>query len=176
MKFVFPGAAYEEKTKEFFQEFRTSGSSLHGVGGLDRFLETGTYGQWLQKVYQDMDLANIPEGRVPAYTCFYVRERDGCLVGMISIRLALNDFLRKEGGHIGYCIRPSERGKGYGTQMLREALKFCRPIGLNRLLLVCDKSNLASAKVIQSCGGILETECRSELCQEILQRYWIDNK
>lgn len=84
MKFVFPGAAYEEKAKEFFQEFRTSGSSLHGVGGLDRFLETGTYGQWLQKVYQDMDLANIPEGRVPAYTCFYVRERDGCLVGMIA--------------------------------------------------------------------------------------------
>lgn len=176
MKFVFPNAAYEEKAKDFFQEFRSAGSSLHGAGGLDRFLEASTYGHWLEKVHQDMDFANIPEGRVPAYTCFYVREREERLIGMISVRLSLNDFLRREGGHIGYCIRPSERRKGYGAQMLREALKFCRPIGLDRLLLVCDKSNLASAKVIQSCGGILETECLSESCRETIQKYSIENK
>lgn len=95
---------------------------------------------------------------------------------MINIRLALNDFLRREGGHIGYCIRPSERRKGYATQMLREAIKFCRIIGLNDLILACGKSNSASAGVIKNCGGILESEFYSETFKEVIQRYHIRNE
>jgi predicted acetyltransferase len=84
-------------------------------------------------------LANIPENRVPAYTYFYVREDDNKIIGMINIRLALNDFLRNEGGHIGYCVRPTERNKGYATKMLKEALQFLKPIGLFTVILTWEK-------------------------------------
>ena len=63
----------------------------------------------LEKVISQIDIANIPESKIPAITYFYVREADDRIVGMINIRLALNDFLRKEGGHIGYSVRPTER-------------------------------------------------------------------
>ncbi|MCL2517090.1 MAG: GNAT family N-acetyltransferase [Oscillospiraceae bacterium] len=175
MKFILPCIEYEQKAIEFIKEFYDYDSQINGTGGLDRFLKESTYSDWLVKVIKDLNIANIPEGRVPAYTYFYVREEDDKIVGMINIRLALNDFLRKEGGHIGYCIRPTERRKGYGTQMLHETLAFCRTIGLLDVMISCDKTNLASAGVIKTCGGILEREFFSETYNEILQMYKIIN-
>lgn len=55
----------------------------------------------------EIDVANIPQPRVPALTYFYIREEDDEIVGMINLRLSLNDFLKLEGGHIGYCIKPT---------------------------------------------------------------------
>jgi len=171
MRFVLPCPEYEQKAIEFIQEFHTHSSHINGTGDLNGVLERGTYSDWLVKVYKDLDIANIPEGRVPAYTYFYVREEDDTIIGMINIRLALNEFLRQEGGHIGYCIRPIERKKGYGTQLLRETLPFCKTIGLRDLIISCDKENSASAAIIKHCGGTLDAEFYSETFHEIIQRY-----
>jgi predicted acetyltransferase len=122
---------------------------------------------------QDLDIANIPSDRVPAYTYFYVREEDYAIVGMINIRLALNEFLRREGGHIGYSIRPTERRKGYATAMLRETLVFCGNIGLRNIIIACDKENPASAGVIKNCGGVLDAEFYSDTFKTVVQRYHI---
>lgn len=174
LKLVFPCGYYQEKAREFIDEFYKFKSEIHGCGGLDRFLEESTYEQWLEKVTADMDIANIHAGRVPALTYFYVKEEEeNEIVGMINIRLALNDFLRKEGGHIGYCVRPSQRRKGYGSGMLRQALAACKVIGLNEVIVTCDKSNPASAGVIKNCGGVLDEEFYSETYKEIVQRYII---
>lgn len=173
MKFVFPNKEYEQKAIEYIQEFRDYNSPINGTGGLDRFLENATYQDWLLKIEADRDIANIPEDRVPAYTYFYVREDDDKIIGMINIRLALNDFLRKEGGHIGYSIRPTERRKGYGTRMLREVLEFLKPIGLTNIIITCGKENLASAGVIKNCGGVLEAEFYSDVFNQVIQRYRI---
>jgi len=173
MRFVFPNKEYEQKAIEFIQEFRDYDSPINGTGGLDRFLENATYQDWLLKIEADRDIANIPEDRVPAYTYFYVREDDDKIIGMINIRLALNDFLRKEGGHIGYSIRPTERRKGYGTRMLREVLEFLKPIGLTNIIITCGKENLASAGVIKNCGGVLEAEFYSDVFNQVIQRYRI---
>ena len=173
MKFVLPCKEYEQKAIEFIQEFYDYSSPINGVGALDRFLKEATYSNWLLKVQKDLDIANVPDGRVPGYTYFYVREEDDKIVGMINIRLALNDFLREEGGHIGYCIRPAERRKGYGTKMLRETLIFLKSIGLCNILVFCDKVNVASAGVIKNCGGIFEEEFFSEFFNEIIQKYRI---
>lgn len=173
MKFVFPCKEYEQKAIEFIQEFYDYSSDINGTGGLDGYLKEKTYSDWLLKVLADIDIANIPEGRVPAYTYFYVREEDDKIIGMINIRLALNDFLRKEGGHIGYSIRPAERKMGYGTKMLREALAICKTIGLGDIIVTCDKINIASARVIKNCGGLLEAEFYSETFNEVIQRYRI---
>ena len=92
---------------------------------------------------------------------------------MINIRLSLNDFLRSEGGHIGYSIRPTERRKHYATEMLSAALKVCDVIGIKEVLVSCDKDNIASASVIKNCGGDLIHEFYSDTFNEMLQMYVI---
>ena len=176
MKFIFPCMENEQKATEFIQEFYDHSSPINGTGGLDGYLKNSTYSEWLTKIIRDIDIANIPEGRVPGFTYFYVREEDDKIIGMINIRLALNDFLRTEGGHIGYCIRPTERGKGYGTKMLRETLEFCKRIGLYEVIISCDKPNMVSAGVIKNCGGVLDAEFFSEFFGEEIQRYKISAK
>lgn len=173
MKLVFPSASYKERAIEYIQEFYEYNSDINGSGSLDRYLKEASYEEWLEKILRDMDIANISAGRVPALTYFYVREEDGQIVGMTNLRLALNDFLKEEGGHIGYAIRPTQRQKHYGTEMLKAALKVYDTLGIQEVLITCDKSNPASAKVIQNCGGILAAELYSETFGEIIQRYVI---
>ena len=107
MKLLYPTMAYRDKAIEYIEEFHQYGSEINGSGSLDRFLRESTYEAWLEKVVRDMDIANVPDGKVPALTYFYVREEDDRIVGMVNIRLALNEFLRNEGGHIGYSVRPT---------------------------------------------------------------------
>ena len=173
MKCIFPNEDYKDKAIEFINEFYTYNSNINGSGALDRYLNESSYEKWIKKVIADIDIANIESGRVPAFTYFYVRETDNKIIGMINIRLALNDFLRNEGGHIGYCIRPTERKQHYATNMLNEALAYCKIIGLNNIIVSCDKSNIASANVIKNCCGILDAEFYSDTFNEVIQRYMI---
>ena len=111
------------------------------------------------------------EGYVPASTFFvYDRERD-ILVGAVDIRHSLNEALLLDGGHIGDGVRPSERRKGYATAMIALALDECRKLGIEKVLMVCNKENTGSAKSIQNNGGVLENEINVE--GETVQRYWI---
>ncbi len=112
--------------------------------------------------------------KVPATTLFCLDEERNKMIGAVNIRHYLNDSLLRNGGHIGDGIRPSERGKGYGTAMIALALKECKNLGIDRVLMVCDKNNIASAKTIIKNGGILENEIFDE--GVIIQRYWIELK
>ena len=111
------------------------------------------------------------EGLVPDSTFFCFDEKRNLMVGAVNIRHDLNDYLLKYGGHIGDGIRPSERRKGYATEMIRLALEECRKLGLTRVLMTCDKNNIGSAKSIIRNGGILENEVLEN--GVIKQRYWI---
>ena len=111
------------------------------------------------------------EGLVPDSTFFCFDEKRNLMVGAVNIRHDLNDYLLKYGGHIGDGIRPSERRKGYATEMIRLALEECRKLGLTRVLMTCDKNNIGAAKSIIRNGGILENEVLEE--GSIKQRYWI---
>lgn len=173
MKLVFPNKNYEAKAKEFIAEFYEYSSEIAGSGSLDRYLKEATYDEWLEKVFSYIDIANVPEDKIPGLTYFFVREEDDRIVGMINIRLSLNEFLRNEAGHIGYCIRPAERKKGYGTALLRAGLAVCRRVDISEVIVTCDKINLGSAGVIQNCGGILEAELYSEAFGAVIQRYVI---
>lgn len=173
MKLVFPTKQHEDQAKEFYAEFEAFSSPTAGTGSLNHYLKDSTYDEWLKKVTADVDVANLPVGKVPGLTYFCVREADDKIMGMINIRPTPNEFLRTEGGHIGYCVRPTERGKGYGTQMLRLGLEVCRRMDVHQVIVSCDKLNLASAGVIQNCGGVLEAEFYSKVFDETLQRYVI---
>lgn len=71
-------------------------------------------------------------------------------------------------------MRPTERRRGYATEMLSLALEHCADLGIGRVLVTCDKSNIASARVIQKNGGLLENEVATSELAEVLQRYWIE--
>jgi predicted acetyltransferase len=173
MKFVFPCKDYEEAAWNYYNESIKIDAHINGCGGLDKYLDKSDYDDWLIAVQRETDIANIP---VPRFTYFYADEESKRIIGMLNIRLRLNDFFFKEGGHIGYSIRPSERRKGYGTMMLGGALDFLQRLGIDRVLITCDKNNLSSAALAKSQGGILEDEHYSETFGFTLKRYWIDRR
>ena len=112
------------------------------------------------------------DGKVPNSTFFCLDEERNIMVGAVNIRHYLSDYLLKYGGHIGDGIRPSERRKGYATKMISLALAECRKLGLERVLMVCDRDNTGSAKSIINNGGALENEVEKDGVVE--QRYWIE--
>jgi predicted acetyltransferase len=84
---------------------------------------------------------------------YWLRDDDGRIVGEVHVRHALTPMLKLHGGHIGYVVRPSARGRGYATAMLRLALRRARELGLGRVLLTVSPDNAASIRVIEKCGG-----------------------
>ena len=111
------------------------------------------------------------DGYVPDTTLFCLDKDRNIFVGAVNIRHYLNENLLKAGGHIGDGIRPSERRKGYATAMISLALQECRKLGINRVLLCCDRNNIGSAKSIIRNGAVLENEVVEDGVP--VQRYWI---
>lgn len=98
---------------------------------------------------------------------------DGEIIGRISIRHELNDFLKKVGGHIGYIVRPSWRGRGVASEMLRQILNTDRAREVGHLLLTCDETNIASEKSILKNGGLFEGYVDMGPSKPRKKRFWI---
>ncbi|MFA5934659.1 MAG: GNAT family N-acetyltransferase [Candidatus Paceibacterota bacterium] len=112
----------------------------------------------------------LEEGYVP-YTYMFLVDDDK-YIGTVSIRHKLNDILKKEGGHIGYDVRPSERRKGYGTMILKLSLLIAKQIGLDRVMITCDDNNVASWKIMEKNGAVLDE--KYDYKGRFKRRYWID--
>ena len=108
--------------------------------------------------------------RVPS--TFLVATVGDVIVGRSSIRHELNDFLRQIGGHIGYCVLPPYRRKGYAAEILRQSLVIARSEGVEDALVTCDDDNAASAAVIERCGGVLDSVVHPPE-HPPTRRYWI---
>lgn len=170
LRHVVPSMEYMEKGIDYIQEHINVGSHINGSGGLDKYLDN--YQGWLEKLNQDrMCIPN--EQRVPAETYYLVNEQDK-IIGMINIRLCLNERLMKCGGHIGYGIRPSERNKGYNKINLYLALLRCQQLGIQEVILDCDSINLASSRTMEALGGVRIDEYYSEQKQCLVWRYIIN--
>jgi predicted acetyltransferase len=113
---------------------------------------------------------SLPAGWVPG--TFLVADVAGEIVGRSSIRHALNEFLEREGGHIGYGVLPGHRRRGYATEILRQSLIIARASGVDRVLVTCDDDNIGSIAVIEACGGQLHSIIAGR--ESGIRRYWID--
>jgi predicted acetyltransferase len=116
--------------------------------------------------------AGLPDGWVPS--TFLVADVAGEIVGRSSIRHALSDVLEREGGHIGYAVRPGHRRRGYATEILRQSLVIARAIGIDRVLVFCDEGNAGSRAVIEACGGRLDAVTDTAAPASRKRKYWID--
>jgi predicted acetyltransferase len=108
-----------------------------------------------------------PRAFVPATELWMVDDDDE-VVGRISLRHELNELLYTWGGHIGYVVRPSARGRGHATVALAGMLEVCRGMGIDPVLVTCDVDNVASRRTIEGAGGVHEDTREGKL------RFWID--
>ncbi len=130
------------------------------------------YPAYVKRLEDWVEGKQLVDGHVP--NTFFVGVVGDEVVGRISIRHELSDFLASLGGHIGYCVVPSHRGRGYASEMMRQGLTYCRSIGLQRVLLTCDADNLASRQVILKSGGVLENVLEDDDLKVPKERYWIE--
>lgn len=115
---------------------------------------------------------NLPERFVP--NTFLVAIADHKIVGRVSLRHQLTEYLENFGGHVGYGVIPSECNRGYATMMLKSVLSLALKLGIKRVLVTCDEDNYASMKVIEKSGGILENIVDEPGNPKRKRRYWID--
>ena len=153
---------YDKSIQAYRQEFLDSGDSMDGGGSLRKFNRTQ---DWLDRVETN---------KRDQTQYIYIRETDGKMVGIIQIRHCLNDYLEKYGGHIGYSVAPSERRKGYATQMLKLVLPECAKLGIGRVLITCVRGNEGSKRTILNNGGIFESTVFDSEDGCWLERYWIE--
>lgn len=171
MKLIEPTAEYGRQIQAYRKAFLDCGDSMDGTDGL-RHMEDPE--AWAEHCRLSKDPEHVPEGRVPATQYLFVREEDDKIVGMLQIRHFLNDYLGKYGGHIGYSVAPSERRKGYASQMLRAALPKCKELGIDRVLITCIVENTGSRKTILANGGVYESTVYEPNEGVCLEKYWID--
>lgn len=118
----------------------------------------GNFLNWLKRTRNNAEGRDLQEGRVPSTTMFLFRKNESKILGAVDIRMGNNSKILNIYGHIGYGVAPSERKKGYATEMLKRALEYCKKINLNDIVITCDKTNIGSAKTIIKNGGIFQNE------------------
>jgi len=142
--------------------------------GNDRYrLAVEDFDAYLARVHQFRDAARIPVGWVPG-TEFWLDDDAGEIVACVRLRFWLTPSLEVDGGHIGYDVRPSSRGRGFGTAALGLVLPEARRRGLERVRLTVDSDNLPSIKVIERNGGVFSGEAISGRTGKSIRQYWID--
>jgi len=169
LKLVLPSLEYRESFLEAMDECESA--------GIDEWFWSAskssrkTLQPYLKNVEDQSHGVNLKETQVPATMYWLVQGKE--ILGRVHIRHTLNDKLLKEGGHIGYYIKPSKWNQGYGTKALNLGLKQFEIIGVKKALVTTDDGNLASARVIEKCGGVLENRVKVE-GRDLVRRYWIE--
>ncbi|SCG64635.1 GNAT family N-acetyltransferase [Micromonospora inositola] len=138
-------------------EIREHGAGWHTAPGFARYVA--------ELRAQELEETPRAEGWVPCTTLWWTDGDE--YLGRLAIRHRLTPFLREAGGHIGYDVRAGARRRGHATAMLRAALPVTHALGIDPALVTCDVDNVASRRVIERNGGLLEDERAGML------RFWV---
>lgn len=151
--------------------------AAHAVMSADDFVfalghrEGMSFADYVTKLDDAQAGRGVPAGWVAS--TFLVAEVGGVIVGRLSLRHDLTDFLRRIGGHLGFGVLPEHRGHGYATTALRQGLRLAAALGLRKVLLTCDEPNLASRRIIEKCGGLYADSYTGSDVQVPVRHYWI---
>lgn len=126
---------------------------------------------YIKKLLSESKGKNLPKGYVPQTTYWLVDQ--GEFIGRAAIRHTLSAHLLKEGGHIGYDVRPSKRNQGYGKKLLELALLKAKELGIDKALVICNETNTSSRKIIEANGGKLKNTIMFTKGKPKKLRYWI---
>lgn len=161
IRLVRPTLEHKEKALAYRKEHFEHGENI--INGSELLDKTEAYEEWLASIKNNENPETVNPAWVVTDTFFAVDEQDE-IVGIIDLRHTLNDFL-KDFGNSGYSVRPSQRKKGYATEMLRQVLEVAREAGLTELHFSVEKDNIPSIKNIVKNGGVYERsfEFESEL-------------
>lgn len=171
IRLIKPTMGYAEDIMRLRQEIIDANDpdAFAGCGNLE---ECKTAQQWIDTITLMEHPETCPAGRVSSNIFIAVRVSDNRIVGVIDLRHHLgNPVLREWGGHFGYIVRPSERKKGYAKEMVRQNLLKCKELGLHRVMITCDRNNIASERTILANGGVFEKEVLVD--GEYTKRFWV---
>jgi len=115
---------------------------------------------------------NLPVDWVP-YDIYWLVD-GGEFIGIASVRHKLNADLEFRGGHIGYEVVASKRGKRYGNKILELSLQKAKELRLEKVLVTSFEGNAASWKIIEKNGGKMENKIKAGGENDLARRYWID--
>lgn len=161
----------EDEEEEFLRAHRATSPDVPHF--LHYYEEGMPFRRYLEVLAEQERGINLPPNHVPA--TFLFAFASARIVGRVSIRHSLNEFLARVGGHIGYVVVPEFRRRGYATMMLRLALQIANErLGIRRVLVTCDDDNIASFRTIEKCGGILENIVTGPDLGTPKRRYWIE--
>lgn len=160
----------KEKILEMKLEIENYDNNFEGLSNISQI---DNYELFLEKLEKNKHQELINPEYSPQ-TTYFAFDNDNNIVGGIIIRYLLKGTLINHGGNIGYLIRPSKRGMGYGKEMLSLALDKCKELNLNKVLVTCRDKNIGSKKVIEDNNGIYENDYFDKNNGNNYRRYWID--
>lgn len=150
----------QERNKDildYLNEFVLYNSDVNGAGALAKILSGQSFEEALDRCLNMKNEEYAKKyGRCQSKTFLLIRKNDNKLIGMINVRWNLTEEMKRFGGNIGYGIRPTERRKGYNKINLYLGLLEAKKIGLDKVMLDCETSNIASSKTMTSLGGVLD--------------------
>lgn len=170
IQLIVPTEAYTEQILAYKRVFQAKNLHLHGCMSLDCFADN-ELSDWFAYLSAPAGTNRFGYRLVENATFLALDTAKQKIVGIINIRYELTEFLQKVGGHVGYSTHPDFWNQGYATEMLSLALNKCDQLGMNKVLITCDKLNPASAKVIIKNGGEFDYELLYN--DKMIQRYWI---
>ncbi|NGP44625.1 GNAT family N-acetyltransferase [Bacillaceae bacterium SIJ1] len=169
VRLIQPDVSFEKAYLEFYYDWENSGRPMIPSVIKEKPVNFQNY---VKKLNDQAKGCGLPEGHVPQST-YWLIDDEKQVLGAVNIRHELTPYLERVGGHIGFGLRPSARGKGYATTMLALTLEKAKNLGLKKVLITCDFDNVASERTILQNGGRRSADEQTEE-GVIIHRFWID--